>query len=32
MFGMTFGETVLVVLITALILLGTWLSTPSRST
>lgn len=32
MLGMTFGETVLFLLITALILVGTWLTTPGRST
>lgn len=32
MLGMTFGETVLFLLITTLILVGTWLTTPGRST
>lgn len=32
MLGMTFGEAFLVALITALILLGTWLSTPGQRT
>lgn len=32
MLGMTFGEAFLVAMITTLILLGTWLSTPGRRT